>query len=150
MKKFKIVAALIFIVLISLTIYQNQDYFMTKKSLDFNFYFSQYQGPEAANGIYWLGCFAAGFLLSYFSSLIFRFKSQKKLKIQNQTIENYRETVQELKREIEKIKESGYLNLDNAPNKSFNNEQYENAEQTEDEEDEESEVIQNKTEETKL
>jgi len=149
MKKFKIAAALILIALISLTIYQNQDYFMTKKGLDFNFYFSQYQGPEAANGIYWLGCFAAGFLLSYFSSLIFRFKSQKKLKIQNQTIENYRETVQELKKEIEKIKESGYLNLDNAPRKTSDNQEYE-YENDENSEDEESEIIQNTTQETKL
>jgi len=149
MKKFKIAAALILIALISLTIYQNQDYFMTKKGLDFNFYFSQYQGPEAANGIYWLGCFAAGFLLSYFSSLIFRFKSQKKLKIQNQTIENYRETVQELKKEIEKIKESGYLNLDNAPRKTSDNQEYE-YENDENSEDEENEVIQNTTQETKL
>jgi|GEM_PF-1212902 uncharacterized integral membrane protein len=149
MKKFKIAAALILIALISLTIYQNQDYFMTKKSLDFNFYFSQYQGPEAANGIYWLGCFAAGFLLSYFSSLIFRFKSQKKLKIQNQTIENYRETVQELKKEIEKIKESGYLNLDNAPRKTSDNQEYE-YENDENSEDKENEVIQNATQETKL
>ena len=109
MKKFKIILVLIILGLIGLIIYQNQDYFMTKNSLMLNFYFSEYTVPQAVNGLYWLGCFAVGFLISYFSSLVFRFKAQKKIKLQNQTIENYRETVQELKKEVENIRASGYF-----------------------------------------
>lgn len=114
MKKFKIVSILIILALIAVTIYQNQTYFMAKEGLNFNIYFDKYHTPETANGIYWLSCFAIGFLISYFSSLMFRFKAQKKIKLQNQTIENYRETVQELKKEIDKIKEKGLLNSQNS------------------------------------
>lgn len=116
MKKIKIIFALIILAVIGLFVYQNQDYFMIKTSLKADFYFRHYILPEAVNGIYWLGCFALGFLISYFSSLLFRFKAQKKIKLQNQTIENYRETVQELKNEVEKIKASGYLDNENIEN----------------------------------
>ncbi|MDY0361501.1 MAG: LapA family protein [Desulforegulaceae bacterium] len=113
MKKIKITSALIIVLFICVGAWQNQDYFLQKNILDLNFYFKQFSLPETANGLYWIICFTIGFLISYFSSLAFRFKAQRKIKMQNQTIENYRETVQELKIEVEKIKASGLVNAKN-------------------------------------
>ncbi|MDY0133241.1 MAG: LapA family protein [Desulforegulaceae bacterium] len=116
MKKFKITAGLVFLALILLAGWQNQEYFILKNGLDLNFYFKKFSIPQTANGLYWIICFVTGFLLSYFSSLAFRFKAQRKIKMQNQTIENYRETVLELKNEVDKIRATDSLNPDN---KSF-------------------------------
>lgn len=115
MKKFKIVLSLLILAFLVLIAVQNQEYFMTKEGLIINLYFSKYSIPEIANGFYWIACFASGLLLSYFSSLFFRFKAQKQIKLQSQTIDNYRETVLELKKEIENIKASGYFNRENRP-----------------------------------
>jgi len=115
MKKFKITAALVVLMFIFLAAWQNQEYFVQKNGLDLNFYFKEFSLPQTANGLYWIICFTLGFLISYFSSLAFRFKAQRKIKMQNQTIENYRETVQELKKEVEKIKASGPVNAKNRP-----------------------------------
>lgn len=115
MKKFKITAALVVLMFIFLAAWQNQEYFVQKNGLDLNFYFKEFSLPQTANGLYWIICFTLGFLISYFSSLSFRFKAQRKIKMQNQTIENYRETVQELKKEVEKIKASGLVNAKNRP-----------------------------------
>jgi uncharacterized integral membrane protein len=119
MKKFKITAAIIVLILILIAAWQNQEYFVQKNGLDLNFYFKEFSLPQTANGLYWIICFTLGFLLSYFSSLAFRFKAQRKIKMQNQTIENYRETVQELKKEVEKIKANGMVNTSTRPQEIY-------------------------------
>jgi len=129
MKKIKITSALIIVLFICLAAWQNQEYFIQKNALDLNFYFKHFTLPETANGLYWIICFTMGFLLSYFSSLAFRFKAQRKIKMQNQTIENYRETVQELKKEVEKIKSNGLVNVKNRPESLADEEKSEEFEQ---------------------
>ncbi len=131
MKKIKIICVIIIVALIILMGVQNQEYFIQKNPIGFNFYFLDYTIPETANGIYWVVCFATGFLLSYFSSLMFRFKTNRKIKLHNQTIENYRETVEELKKEIEKIKADGYLNMDKRPETDEETQQLETSEEIE-------------------
>ena len=106
--KIALIPVVFIIALLALMVWQNIDYFMTKQALTLNFKFKVYTIPETANLIYWSICFFTGFLLSYFASLAFRFKTQKKLKLQAQTIKNYRETVDDLKNEVDKIKASAY------------------------------------------
>jgi hypothetical protein len=85
-------------------VYQNQDYFLAKKSLEINLYAKQYHTPQMANGILILGCFIVGFLIAYAISLSERFKARKVVKNMNATVETHLEQISALRKEIEIIK----------------------------------------------
>ena len=104
MKKVKVVFWLVVIGFVALVVYQNQDYFLAKKSLEINLYVTQYHTPPLANGILVLGCFLIGFLIAYAVSLSERFRARKAVKNMNATVESHLEQISALRREIEIIK----------------------------------------------
>ncbi|MGD8369624.1 MAG: LapA family protein [Desulfobacterales bacterium] len=104
MKKVKVVFWLLVIGFVALVVYQNQDYFLAKKSLEINLYVKQYHTPPLATGILILGCFLVGFLIAYAVSLSERFKARKVVKNMNATVESHLEQISALRNEIEIIK----------------------------------------------
>ncbi len=104
MKKAKVVFWLLVIGFVALVVYQNQDYFLAKKSLEINLYVKQYHTPPLANGILVLGCFLVGFLIAYAVSLSERFKARKAVKNMNAAVESHLEQISALRNEIEIIK----------------------------------------------
>jgi uncharacterized integral membrane protein len=104
MKKAKLLFWLLVILLVALVVYQNLDYFLTKKSLEINLYVAQYHTPALANGVLILGCFLIGFFIAYVISLSERFKARKAVKSMNATVESHLEQISALRHEIEVIK----------------------------------------------
>ena len=80
MKKVKIALFLIVAGFLGLAIYQNLPYFQTQQSLVLNLKFWSREFPPIANGLYFVGCFALGFLIMFFMSLVSRFRANKMIK----------------------------------------------------------------------
>jgi hypothetical protein len=104
MKKLKVVFWVIVLGFLALIIFQNQDFFMTKHSLVINLYFSKYFTPELHNAILFLAFFFAGLLIAYFFSLFPQFKANKTIKNQNVTISTQEQQLNNLKMEVEALK----------------------------------------------
>lgn len=93
--------ALAFIALIG---FQNRIYLMEKQSLAVNLMMADYHTPEIPNAIFFLACFASGFLMAYFFSLIYRFKSSKTISDLNGCKETYLKAISALENEINMLK----------------------------------------------
>jgi hypothetical protein len=100
MKKVKILFWLIIFGLLGLLIFQNQDFFLARKSLGLNLYYAQYQIPEAPNAILFVAAFFAGLLIAYVFSLFGQYKNGKTIKNLNATIQSQVETIARLKNEM--------------------------------------------------
>lgn len=100
MKKFKLILGILILAFLGLVIYQNQIYFLTEQELMLNLYFKHYTFPPIANGLYFLGCFAIGFLIMFFFSLVSKFRSKgeiKKLIAENTA---HQEAIESLREEL--------------------------------------------------
>jgi hypothetical protein len=104
MKKAKIAFWGILIAFIALLAYQNWDLFMSKHGLRVNLLFIDYRTPELQNAILFLIFFFAGLLISYFFSLLDRFKSSKIIKKLNASLEQNQKILEALKIEIDALK----------------------------------------------
>jgi ABC-type transport system involved in multi-copper enzyme maturation permease subunit len=118
MKKLKLILWLIFIGIIGLIVYQNQDYLLAKQSMLFNSYLSEpYQSPPMPNAVWFLSCLVIGFLISYFSNLVDRFKSSKIQKELTAKIDSQIDMISKLRSQLE----SQGMNSSAAPSETVEN-----------------------------
>lgn len=106
MRKFKLFLLLVILVLVGLVGYQNQNFFLEKHIIKVNL-IEDYQTPEIYTGLYLIGFFLVGLLISYFSSLLIRFRAKKSIKKLNVEINAHLETISELKNELGSLKYGG-------------------------------------------
>lgn len=105
MKKAKIAFWLILIGFMGLLAYQNWDFFMSEHRLRLNLFVTdEFSTPELQNAILFLIFFLAGLLISYFITLIERFKSKKIIKTLNAALETNQKLLDELKKDILSLK----------------------------------------------
>jgi hypothetical protein len=104
MKKAKIAFWSILIAFIALLAYQNWDFFMSTHGLKINLLFIDYRTPELQNIILFLIFFFAGLLISYFFSLLDRFKSNKIIKNLTTSLEQNQQMMEALKSEMNALK----------------------------------------------
>jgi len=102
MKKTKYIFYLLFLAVIGLFGYQNQDFFMAKTSLRFDpFIREPYQIQALPNAVLFLVAFLAGLLLAYGYSLSGRFKSGRTIKQLNATVAGQAEQISHLRGDTE-------------------------------------------------
>ena len=100
MKKAKIALWTILFGFLALLSYQNWDFFMSSHHLRINLYvIKEYSTPEIQNIILFLICFFVGLLISYFWTLLERFKSKKTIKSLNNSLAMNQKLLDELKKE---------------------------------------------------
>ena len=104
MKKVKIAFWLVLIGFLASLGYQNWDFFMEPHGLRINLLFVKYSAPELPNAILFLVFFVAGFVISYFITLIERFKSKRTIKTLNNTLETNQKLLDEMKNELQLLK----------------------------------------------
>ena len=105
MKKAKIAFWLILIGFIALLAYQNWDFFMSEHRLRLNLFVTEeLSTPDLPNAILFLFFFFAGLLISYFITLLERFKSKKTIKALNAALETNQKQLDELNAEISLLK----------------------------------------------
>jgi len=104
MKKAKIAFWGILIAFVALLAYQNWDFFMSTHGLRINLLIKDYHTPELQNAILFLIFFFAGLLISYFFSLLDRFKSKKTIKSLNNSLEQNQKILEALKIEMDALK----------------------------------------------
>ncbi|MFO7884779.1 MAG: hypothetical protein R6U68_08160 [Desulfobacteraceae bacterium] len=110
MKKVKLFLFLIVVIFVGLIIYQNREFFLTKQALSLSLGVETWQwtAPGVANVAYWGGCFVIGLIITGWMGLMLKFKSQKKIKSLNKTIDSHIETISSLKTELEAFKNDPY------------------------------------------
>ncbi len=86
MKKVKLAFWLILVGLMGIVFWQNQAFFLEKKSVGINYVVGSYQSPELQIVLYFLIFFLAGLLISYFHSLSERFAARKTIKKLNEEL----------------------------------------------------------------
>ncbi len=101
MKKAKIAFWLILLGFIALLSYQNWDFFMSEHRLRLDLFVTdEFSTPNLQNAILFLIFFFLGLLVSYFITLVERFKSRKTIKMLNTALEMNQKQMDELKKEI--------------------------------------------------
>ena len=105
MKKAKIAFWLILFGFITLLAYQNWDFFMSQHRLRLDLFVTEeFSTPELPNAILFLIFFFAGLLISYFITLLERFKSKKTIKALNAVLVKDQKQLDELKTETSLFK----------------------------------------------
>ena len=105
MKKAKIAFWLILFGFIALLAYQNWDFFMSQHRLRLDLFVTEeFSTPELPNAILFLIFFFAGLLISYFITLLERFKSKKTIKALNAVLVKDQKQLDELKTETSLLK----------------------------------------------
>lgn len=105
MKKAKIAFWLILFGFITLLAYQNWDFFMSQHRLKLDLFVTEeFSTPELPNAILFLIFFFAGLLISYFITLLERFKSKKTIKALNAVLVKDQKQLDELKTETSLLK----------------------------------------------
>jgi hypothetical protein len=89
--------------LITLVISQNLEFFSSRQSLGINLGFWQYRTPEVLNGIVFMAFFIAGFLSSYLTTVIERFRSKKAIRLLNRTCDAQIEEIGILKGRLNRV-----------------------------------------------
>ena len=104
MKKIKIVVSLVLAGFVALVIYQNQQSLMNKPDIQLSLWIlGDYHYSEISNGILILAFFLTGFLIAYFLTLPYRFKTGKTTRNLNETIRGHEKTIASLKTELGKL-----------------------------------------------
>jgi uncharacterized integral membrane protein len=106
MKKVKIAFWIILIGFFALIFFQNQEFFMKNQSLQIDLAFTGYQTPELPSALFFLAFFMIGLLISYFSSLSYKFRSGKEIKKLNAVIISKADELSAMRNEIDAIKKS--------------------------------------------
>lgn len=102
MKQLKLILWIIFIGILGLIVFQNLEYLLQKQSLLFNFYVSEpYQSPPLPNAVWFLACLVIGFLISYFSGLVEKYKSGKIQKELRSKLDSQIDMISKLRSQLE-------------------------------------------------
>ncbi len=115
MKKFKLILFLGILLLIGLVAYQNKVFFLDTHSINVDLMVKQYETPEIQIGLYFVGFFLVGFLISYFFSLLVRFRSKKTIKKMKAEINTHLGKISELESELSSIKYGRSNNEEDGP-----------------------------------
>ena len=99
MNRFKTVLWLLIFGILMLIIFQNQEFFLAKKSLGINLLFVKYQSPNLPNAVTFLLFFLAGLVISYLFGLAERFRLKKTIKKLNATIESQAKAIAPVEKE---------------------------------------------------
>lgn len=106
MKKVKIAFWVIVFGFLALVIFQNQEFFLARQSLDINLYMASYQTPSVPNAVLFVAFFLAGLLIAYFFSLFERFKANKTIKSLNAALKANEDSMAGLKKDVDAMKAS--------------------------------------------
>ena len=105
MKKIKIGLWVIVLIIIGFFFYQNKDFFMASKSLNYGLpFFKAHHAPALPIAILFLFTFLIGLLGAYFHSLSDRFKSRKTIKNLNAAATSQLEEISTLRKEVESLR----------------------------------------------
>ena len=105
MKKVKIGFWLIIIAFLALVGFQNKAFFLQKHSFDLNIWVTApYETPEVYNAVLFGGCFVAGLVIAYLSTLLGHFKANKTIKQLTKTVNDQRTQAEQLQTEIDALK----------------------------------------------
>ncbi|MCP4745739.1 MAG: LapA family protein [Desulfobacteraceae bacterium] len=111
MKKVKITFWLIIIVFLGLLVFQNQNYFFAKHSLGIDLLFTKRILPYVNNLVIIAVFFIFGLFLAYVSTLFEKFKSRKIIKELKNTISSNKETIAQMRKEVDALKSYGHSEL---------------------------------------
>ncbi|MCW7754708.1 LapA family protein [Desulfobotulus sp. H1] len=100
MTRMKLILTLLVLGFIGLLFYQNQGYLLQTYTFSLNFHFFGYSFPDAPTGIYFAICFAAGFLIMFFSSLMIRFRAATRIRMLRNENQQHLETIEALQEEL--------------------------------------------------
>lgn len=89
---------------VALLFFQNQEVFLTQRTLRMDLFFAKYQTPAIPDILLFFGTFVVGFLIAYFFSLSSRFRLKKIAKQLNGTVEAQKKEINALKSEIDGLK----------------------------------------------
>lgn len=104
MKKVKTAVWVLIIAFVIVLIYQNQEFFLSKQSLNLNLIFAQYKTPEMAI-VYFSGIFfLAGLILGFYFLAARGLKTKKKTKTLNAQLTEQSEKITTLESELTAIK----------------------------------------------
>ncbi len=104
MKKVKTAVWVLIIAFVIVLIYQNQEFFLSKQSLNLNLIFAQYKTPEMAI-VYFSGIFfLAGLILGFYFLAARGLKTKKKTKSLNAQLAEQTEKITSLESELTAIK----------------------------------------------
>ena len=104
MKKVKTAVWVLIIAFVIVLIYQNQEFFLSKQSLNLNLIFAQYKTPEMAI-VYFSGIFfLAGLILGFYFLAARGLKTKKKTKSLNAQLAEQTEMITSLESELTAIK----------------------------------------------
>ncbi len=107
MKKIKIILSLVLVGFFVLVIYQNQQYLMVKPDIQLNLWIlGDFHCTGISNGMLILAFFLVGFLIAYFLTLPYRFKTGKTTRALNETISGHEQTISSLKKELGNLQAS--------------------------------------------
>ena len=104
MRKLKYGLWAIFIALIGLLVYQNQEFFLTKYSLGLDIAVYTNRTPEIFNIVIIAAFFFCGMLIMYSASLFERYKARKTIKMLQSTLDASSDTIAVLKKEVDALK----------------------------------------------
>ncbi|OQX23947.1 MAG: hypothetical protein BWK80_23345 [Desulfobacteraceae bacterium IS3] len=118
MRKVKIAYWAVILVLLLLFFVQNQEFFMTKKSLSWNIisipslaalewkWFFDYKTPEFQLILFFLVYFFAGVILTFIYCFFNQMKYNRTIRFLNRTCESHENKISELEREMETYRKS--------------------------------------------
>jgi len=95
---------LIIIAFLALLAYQNWDFFMSQHGLRIDLLVTEYQTPQLQNAVLFLIFFFAGLLISYFFTLLERYKSKKMIKSLSASLEMNQRMLEEMRKELQSLK----------------------------------------------
>ena len=112
MKKIKIGLFFIILICFAVIIYQNNEYFFSKHSMNIDLKIESWQWvfPKFMNIGYLGVSFALGFLVAGYMGISSKFKSRKIFKRLNHDINSYHEQIESLKTELDKFHNDPYIN----------------------------------------
>lgn len=106
MKKTKIIIVCVIILMTVFIIFQNDDLFLTNRSLEFNFFFTAFKTPALPAAIYFIIWLLLGCLIMYFFNLYDRFVANKEIKRLNAVCDQQLEKIKYLENLVETLKPS--------------------------------------------
>jgi len=112
MKTIKYLLWLIVLGFIGILIYQNLDYFMTKRALKIDLKIASWNWtlPELQNIAYFGICFILGFFLAGIRGFVAKLGLKKDIKKKNTAIASFKEQLVSLKTELDVFQHDPYIN----------------------------------------
>ncbi|VEN72747.1 conserved hypothetical protein [Candidatus Desulfarcum epimagneticum] len=101
MKKMKMVFFVVLAGLCAALFFQNQEFFLTRKSLGIDLWAAAYRTPEISILILALALFVSGVLIGAFFSLSKQMKQKKSIRILTADLKVHRQKIDELEKRLE-------------------------------------------------